>query len=98
MFPKSIVKQNIREFNERVAVNAPIQGTAADLIKVAMISIEQEFKKKQFKSRMLLQIHDELIFEIDKKELTETQPIIKDFMENSLKLSVPLKINLKNRK
>ena len=87
--------KNIREFNERVAVNAPIQGTAADLIKVAMISIEQEFKKKQFKSRMLLQIHDELIFEIDKKELTETQPIIKDFMENSLKLSVPLKINLK---
>jgi len=44
---------------------------------------------------MLLQIHDELIFEIDKKELTETQPIIKDFMENSLKLSVPLKVNLK---
>lgn len=87
--------KNIREFNERVAVNAPIQGTAADLIKVAMISIEQEFKKKQFKSRMLLQIHDELIFEIDKKELTETQPIIKDFMENSLKLSVPLKVNLK---
>jgi len=87
--------KNIREFNERIAVNAPIQGTAADLIKIAMISIEQEFKKKQFKSRMLLQIHDELIFEIDKKELTETQPIIKDFMENSLKLSVPLKVNLK---
>jgi len=87
--------KNIREFNERIAVNAPIQGTAADLIKVAMISIEQEFKKKQFKSRMLLQIHDELIFEIDKKELTETQPIIKDFMENSLKLSIPLKVNLK---
>ena len=87
--------KNIREFNERVAVNAPIQGTAADLIKVAMISIEQEFKKKQFKSRMLLQIHDELIFEIDKKELSETQPIIKDFMENSLKLSVPLMVNLK---
>ena len=87
--------KNIREFNERIAVNAPIQGTAADLIKVAMISIEQEFKKKQFKSRMLLQIHDELIFEIDKKELTETQPIIKDFMENSLKLSVPLMVNLK---
>jgi len=90
--------KNIREFNERVAVNAPIQGTAADMIKVAMISIDQEFKIKPFKSKMLLQIHDELIFEIQQKELKKTKLIIKDIMENCLKLSVPLKINLKTGK
>ena len=87
--------KNIREFNERVAVNTPIQGTAADLIKVAMISIEQAFTKNIFQSKMLLQIHDELIFEVQKKELSEIRLIVKNIMENSLKLTIPLKINLK---
>ncbi len=87
--------KNIREFNERIAINAPIQGSAADLIKLAMIKISESFKKKKFKSKLLLQIHDELIFEIYKNELKEAKSIVKDIMENSLELSVPLKVNLK---
>ena len=90
--------RNIREFNERIAINAPIQGTAADLIKIAMISIEKEFEKRKYKSKMVLQIHDELIFEIVEKELTESKKMIKEIMENSLKLSIPLLINLKSGK
>lgn len=87
--------KNIREFNERIAINAPIQGSAADLIKLAMIKIGELFKKKKLKSKLLLQIHDELIFEVNKRELEEAKSIVKDIMENSLELSVPLKVNLK---
>ncbi|HAJ32183.1 MAG TPA: DNA polymerase I [Candidatus Atribacteria bacterium] len=87
--------KNIREFNERIAINAPIQGSAADLIKLAMIKIDESFKKERFKSKLLLQIHDELIFEVYKPELEKAKDIIKDIMEHSLKLSVPIKVNLK---
>jgi len=87
--------KNIREFNERIAINAPIQGSAADLIKLAMIKIDESFKKERFKSRLLLQIHDELIFEIYKPELEKAKSIIKEIMEHSLELSVPIKVNLK---
>jgi len=87
--------KNIREFNERIAINAPIQGSAADLIKLAMIKINESFKRKRFTSRLLLQIHDELIFEIYQPELEKVKDIIKDIMEHSLKLSVPIKVNLK---
>ncbi|MCK4308436.1 MAG: DNA polymerase I, partial [Candidatus Atribacteria bacterium] len=87
--------KNIREFNERIAINAPIQGSAADLIKLAMIKIDESFKKERFKSRLLLQIHDELIFEVYQPELEKAKAIIKDIMEHSLKLSVPIKVNLK---
>jgi DNA polymerase-1 len=87
--------KNIREFNERIAINAPIQGSAADLIKLAMIKISESFKKERLASRLLLQIHDELIFEICQSELEKAKDIIKDIMEYSLKLSVPIKVNLK---
>jgi len=87
--------KNIREFNERIAINAPIQGSAADLIKLAMIKINESFKRERFTSRLLLQIHDELIFEIYQSELEKAKDIIKDIMEHSLKLSVPIKVNLK---
>ncbi len=87
--------KNIREFNERIAINAPIQGSAADLIKLAMIKIDESFKKERFKSRLLLQIHDELIFEIYKPELEKVKSIIKEIMEHSLEISVPIKVNLK---
>lgn len=87
--------KNIREFNERIAINAPIQGSAADLIKIAMIKIDESFKKELFTSRLLLQIHDELIFEIYQPELEKAKTIIKDVMEHSLKLSVPIEVNLK---
>ncbi len=88
--------RSIREFNERIAVNTPIQGSAADLIKLAMIKISESFKKKKFKSKLLLQIHDELIFEIYKRELEEVKSIVKEFMEHSLELFVPLKVKLKS--
>ncbi|MCJ7790501.1 MAG: DNA polymerase I [Candidatus Atribacteria bacterium] len=87
--------KNIREFNERIAINTPIQGSAADLIKIAMIKISESFKRERFKSKLLLQIHDELIFEVYKPELEKVKSIIKDIMEHSLELSVPLKVNLK---
>ena len=87
--------KKIREFNERVAINAPIQGSAADLIKLAMIKIGESFKKEGFKSRLLLQIHDELIFEIYKPELEKAKSRIKEIMEHSIELSVPIKVNLK---
>ncbi len=87
--------KNIREFNERIAINAPIQGSAADLIKLAMIKIDESFKKEQFKSRLLLQIHDELIFEVYKPELEKVKSMIKEIMEHSLEISVPIKVNLK---
>ncbi|MBE3127635.1 MAG: DNA polymerase I [Candidatus Atribacteria bacterium] len=87
--------RKIREFNERIAINAPIQGSAADLIKLAMIKIDESFKKERFKSRLLLQIHDELIFEIYQPELEKVKSIIKEIMEHSLELSVPIKVNLK---
>src|SRR5665648_600242 len=87
--------KNIREFNERIAINAPIQGGAADLIKLAMIKINESFKRECFTSRLLLQIHDELIFEIYQPELEKAKDIIKDIMEHSLKLFVPIKVNLK---
>jgi DNA polymerase-1 len=87
--------KNIREFNERIAINTPIQGSAADLIKIAMIKISESFKRERFESKLLLQIHDELIFEVYKPELEKVKSIIKDIMEHSLELSVPLKVNLK---
>jgi len=86
--------KNIREFNERIAINAPIQGSAADLIKIAMIKIGESFKKDRFTSRLLLQIHDELLFEIYQPEIEKAKTIIKNVMEHSLKLSVPIKVNL----
>jgi len=86
--------KNICEFNERIAINAPIQGSAADLIKLAMIKISESFKRERFTSRLLLQIHDELVFEIYQPELEKAKGVIKDIMEYSLKLSVPIKINL----
>jgi DNA polymerase I len=83
--------QMMRGIWERVAINAPIQGSAADLIKIAMISIFQEFNSKKLKSKMTLQVHDELVFEIYKPELEEATKIILDKMQNAIpSLSVPI--------
>ncbi|MCP4338268.1 MAG: DNA polymerase I [Desulfobulbaceae bacterium] len=82
-----------REFAERMAINTPIQGTAADIIKLAMIECESVIKKNGISARMLLQIHDELVFELPETELEKTKPIIKAAMENALKLDVPLVVN-----
>lgn len=84
----------VRSGAERNAVNAPIQGSAADIIKLAMINIHQRFKKENFKSKMLLQVHDELVFDAHKDELETIKPIIKYEMENAFKMSVPLDVEI----
>ena len=93
---KNINSQNaiVRAGDERNAVNAPIQGSAADIIKIAMINIDRLFKKEKYKSKMLLQVHDELVFDIHKDELELLKPIIKSEMENAYKISIPLTVDL----
>ncbi len=84
----------VRSHAERNAVNAPIQGSAADIIKIAMINIHKEFEKQQFQSKMLLQVHDELVFDVYKPELDQIKAIVKDKMENAVKLVVPLDVEM----
>ena len=79
-----------RSFGERVAMNAPIQGTAADIIKIAMIGVDEELKNRGMKSRLILQVHDELLIEAYEPEVEEVKEILKDKMENAAQLSVPL--------
>jgi DNA polymerase I len=84
----------VRGMAERNAINSPIQGTAADIIKLAMINVFEEFKKQNLKSKMILQVHDELVFDVYKPELNEVKQIVKNKMENVLKLLVPLIVEL----
>ena len=84
----------VRGFAERNAINSPIQGSAADIIKIAMIQIHEEFKKQNFKSKMVLQVHDELVFDAHKEELDLIIPIIKDKMEHAINLKVPLEVEI----
>nr|WP_299031513.1 DNA polymerase I [uncultured Tenacibaculum sp.] len=84
----------VRGAAERNAVNAPIQGSAADIIKLAMINIYKRFEQENFKSKMLLQVHDELVFDAHKDELDIIKPIIKQEMENAFKMSVPLDVEI----
>ena len=83
----------IRQSGERMAMNTPIQGTAADILKMAMIKIDEEFIKHDIKSKMLLQIHDELVFDVIKEEEKEIIDIVTKTMQNIVKLSVPLKVS-----
>jgi len=85
---------NVRSFAERTAINMPIQGTAADIIKLAMINIQNRLEEQNFKSRMLLQVHDELIFEIHRDEEDTLPATIKELMETAYELSVPLKVDM----
>lgn len=85
----------IRSEAERMAINTPIQGSAADLIKKAMIQIHNRLREKELESKMLLQVHDELVFEVPEKELEQVMPLIKDEMESVYPLSVPLKVDIK---
>lgn len=80
----------IREFGKRAAMNAPIQGSAADLIKLAMIRIDQKMKESNVKSKMILQVHDELIFDVPKEEIEQMKQIIDDGMTHAMELKVPL--------
>ena len=83
----------VREFAKRAAMNAPIQGTAADLIKLAMISVAKALKEGGFKSKMVLQIHDELIFKVYKEEKDAIYKLVKSVMENAMQLAVPLEVD-----
>ena len=87
--------QGVRQFAERQAVNTPIQGSASDLIKLAMISIDREIRKSELKSRIVLQIHDELLFDLPKDELHTLVSLARERMENVLKLDVPIKVDIK---
>lgn len=82
--------QTLRQFEERVAINMPIQGTAADMIKLAMISIHKELKRRKARTKMILQVHDELVFDVHRDELEELQPLIKELMETALPLEIPV--------
>ena len=84
----------IRSSGERMALNTPIQGTAADILKKAMVEIYSEFNKRGLKSKMLIQVHDELVFNVIKSELEEVKQIVKDIMENTFTLKVPLKVDI----
>lgn len=85
---------NVRSFGERIAMNTPIQGSAADIIKLAMVRVYRELKKLKLKSRLILQVHDELIIETHKDEIDRVKLLMKDIMENSLVLKIPLKVEL----
>ncbi|WP_035177172.1 DNA polymerase I [Alkalihalobacterium bogoriense] len=85
---------NLRSFAERTAMNTPIQGTAADIIKKAMVDMATRLEKEKLQSRLLLQVHDELIFEVPKDELEMMKKIVPEVMEQALPLEVPLKVEL----
>ena len=84
----------IRSSGERMALNTPIQGTSADILKKAMVEIYNEFNKRNLKSKMLIQVHDELVFNVLKSEEKEVEAIVKNIMENTYKLSVPLVVDI----
>jgi DNA polymerase-1 len=86
--------QTVRGYAERNAINAPIQGSAADMIKIAMINIHREFKAHKFDSRMTMQVHDELVFDVHKSELEIVKPIILDNMRNAIKTVVPIVVEI----
>lgn len=85
---------NLRSFAERTAVNTPLQGTAADLIKLAMIRLDDEIRKRNLKSRMTLQVHDELVFEVAENELDTMKSMVREHMEEVHELAVPLRVDL----
>ncbi|MCB9231417.1 MAG: DNA polymerase I [Bacteroidia bacterium] len=86
--------QTVRGFAERNAINMPVQGSAADLIKIAMINIHRALQEGKFKSRMLLQVHDELLFEVDKNELDQIKALVKEKMEHAMSFDVKMKVEM----
>ena len=93
---KDINSQNaiVRGAAERNAVNAPIQGSAADIIKLAMIAIQKRLQNENWKSKMLLQVHDELVFDVPKEEVDSLKDMIKNEMENAFEINVPLVVDI----
>jgi DNA polymerase-1 len=87
-------ERTVQQFGRRIALNTPIQGTAADLMKIAMINIWKELKSRRFKTKMILQVHDELVFEVPKNEVKEIESFVRRSMEEVFELKVPLKVHL----
>ncbi|HOY10797.1 MAG TPA: DNA polymerase, partial [Candidatus Omnitrophota bacterium] len=85
----------VRQFAQRQAINTPVQGTAADLIKLAMIRIFEEMDRQGLRSRMIITVHDELVFDAPDDEKGRLIPLIRDYMENALTLDVPIKVSIK---
>ena len=83
---------NLRSFAERTAMNTPIQGSAADIIKVAMIQVAERLEKEKLEAKMLLQVHDELVFEAPETEIPTLSKLVEETMENALDLAIPLKV------
>ncbi len=88
--------RQVREAAERMAINMPVQGTSADIIKVAMINLYREMQQRELRSKMLLQVHDELLFEVSGEELEEMRQLVPQIMSTALELSVPLKVDIKS--
>jgi DNA polymerase-1 len=82
-------------FGKRIAINMPVQGTASDLIKIAMIAIYNRIINEKFSSKMILQIHDELIFDVKSSEIEKLKKVVKEEMENAVKLDVPIIVDIK---
>jgi DNA polymerase-1 len=85
----------VREAAERMAINMPVQGTSADIIKKAMINLHREMLQRKLKSKMLLQVHDELVFEVPEDEMAEMRQLVPEMMVNAIQLSIPLKVDIK---
>jgi len=85
----------VREAAERMAINAPVQGSSADIIKIAMINLHREMQKRNLKSKMLLQIHDELLFEVPEEEVEEMKSLVAELMPGAVELRVPVNIDIK---
>ena len=83
-----------RSFGERVAMNSPIQGTAADIMKIAMIHVEERLRKENLKSRVILQVHDELLVEAYENEVQQVKTILTEEMDHAAQLSVPLEVDM----
>ncbi|MFC2005052.1 DNA polymerase I [Chloroflexota bacterium] len=88
------VNRQVRESAERMAINMPVQGTSADIIKVAMVNLYREMAKLRLKSKMLLQVHDELLFEVPTEELEEMRQLVPEIMSTALELDVPVKVDI----
>ena len=85
---------NVRSFGERAAMNMPLQGSSADIIKVAMINVYNKLNEGGYKAKLVLQVHDELVIDCPKEEADEVSEILKAEMENAVKMNVPLTVEL----
>jgi DNA polymerase-1 len=88
--------RQVRESAERMAINMPVQGTSADIIKVAMLNLYREMARRHLKSKMLLQVHDELVFEVPDAEMETMRKLVPTIMSTAVELSVPLKVDTKS--